>query len=100
MIQQRAIALMNLGELLSEIRNHLHVVLVDLRELIDSSRILAMMGPAVEPQRRRFAFRICPARKIACKQERADARNVGLESKRQQVELQLDVFIKSLWNAN
>ena len=58
------------------------------------------MRPAVETQRGRFALGIRPAGEVAGKQQRADARDVGLEGQRQQIELQLDVFVEGLRHAD
>src|SRR5262245_41478371 len=58
------------------------------------------MRPAVEPQRGSFAFGVSPPRQITRKQHRADARDVSLESQRQQTELNLDVFVEGLGNSD
>ena len=81
-------------------RQHLDVVLVDLRELADLSRILAVMRHAVEAGGRCRAFRVRPAGEVAREEQRADARDVGLERQREQVELQLDVLVEGLRHAH
>jgi hypothetical protein len=43
------------------------VILVDLRERVDSPRIFAMMRPAVETDRGRLALGIGPAGEVAAK---------------------------------
>ena len=68
MIQQRAVAVRSPGELVDEIRDHFDVILVDLRELIDSFRIFSMMRTAMESHCRSFALRIGTPGKVSRKQ--------------------------------
>ena len=96
MIQQRSVAVGRSGKFVYEIRQHLHVILIDLRKLVDAFRILAMMRTAVETQRRSFALWIRAAREVARKQHGADPRDVGLEGESQKAELQFDMFVERL----
>ena len=88
------------GQRADQVRQHLDVVLVDLRQLGDPPRILAVMRHAVEARRRRFALRVGAAGQVAGEEQRADAGDVGLERQRQQVELQLDVLVEGLRHAD
>jgi hypothetical protein len=85
-IEERSVALLLLREIFDQVRQHLHVVLIDLRQLADLPRILAVMRHAVETSGRRRALRIRAAGEVACEEQCADARDVGLESEREQVE--------------
>ncbi len=77
-------------------RQHLDVILVDLRQLVDALRIFAVMRPAMETDGGRFAFGVSAAGEVAGKQQRAHAGDVRLEGQRQQIELQFDVFVEGL----
>ena len=94
MIQQRAVAIVGLLQLVDEMGGHLHVVLIELGEVGDSRRIFAMVRAAMEAQSGHFAFRVGPVGQVAPEQQRADACDVGAERKGEQVELQLDVQIE------
>src|ERR1044071_6789539 len=96
MIQQGPVAVRRLVESGDEMREHLDVILIDLRELGDSLWIFAVMRPTMEPHGRRFAFGVRAARQVAGKQQRSDTRNIRLKRQRQQIELQLDVFVEGL----
>jgi hypothetical protein len=99
MVEQRAVAVLGVGELLGEVRQHLHVILVDFRELFDQRRVLAVMRDAMEALIRGRAFRIAPSGQIAREQQGADAGDIGLVRQSQQVEHQLDVLVEGLGNA-
>ena len=80
MIEQRAVAVRGLGQVVDEVGQHLHVILIDLRERLDNLRIFAVMRHAVETGSGRFTGRVSAAGEVAGKQQRAHARDVGLES--------------------
>src|SRR6267378_7333359 len=67
MIQQGPVAVRRLVEPGDEMREHLDVILIDLRELGDSLWIFAVMRPTMEPHGRRFALGVRTARKVAGK---------------------------------
>src|SRR5580658_7673102 len=61
MIQQRAVAVGCLCHAVDEVGEHLDVILVDLRELLDFLRIFAVMRSAMETEGGRFAGGISAA---------------------------------------
>ena len=56
MIEQRAVAIVGVSQFVDEVRQHLHVILVDLRQLLDRIRIFAVVRAAMEAQRRATRF--------------------------------------------
>ena len=87
-------------ELLDEVGQHLHVVLVDLRQLVDQVRIFAVMRATVERQRWRCAFRIDATGEVAREQQRADAGDIGLERQHLQVEQKFDIVLERARHAH
>ena len=92
-IQQRALAVLGRLHLAEEVAQHLDVVLVDLLKPLDLGRVVEVVRQAVV--RVGHADRtIRPVAALAADHERDDARQVGLERHRHQVEHQLDVLFE------
>src|SRR5580658_11278690 len=99
MIEQRAIAVRGFSEVLDEVGEHLDVILVDLRERFDDLGVFAVMRHAMEARGGCLACRVSPAGEVAGKEQRTHAGNVGLESQGEEIELQFNMFVESLWHA-
>src|SRR5215472_8609249 len=74
-------------------REALHVILIDLRVPCDGVRILGMVRQTVEPAVH-SALRIGPRSQVARVKDGRYARNVGLESQRLEIEVELYMFVE------
>src|SRR5210317_2065159 len=98
MVKQRTITIFSFCQVISKIGQHFDVVLIDFRELINSTRVFTMMGSTMKPQCRRITFRIDPTSEITGKKHSPYSRDVSLKCQRLQVKHQLDMIIKRLGN--
>ena len=98
MIQQIAVAIRGVLQLLQEVRQQADVIAVELREFGDLGGIFAVMRAGME-RRLHAAFRPHAAADVAAHLECRDAGDVGHERQRLQIEHQLDVLFERIGHA-
>ena len=99
LVEQRRVAVLRCDCSFSrKYGSRLDVIPVDLAELGDVRRLVAVMRRRVEALGD-AALRIDAARRVAAHLEREHARDVGLERERLQVEHQLDVLVERVGHA-
>ncbi len=98
-VEQVAVAVRRVLQLLQEIRQHADVVAVDLREVEDAILAIAVVRRRVEAGVD-AAVRVDAARRVAAHLEREHARGVRRERHRLQVEHQLDVLVERVGHAD
>ena len=97
-VEQRAVAIRRLRQLLDEVREALHVVEVDLRPVLAPLRVLAVVRARVV-RRPHAGLGIRAQADVAGDHQRRHARDVALERERLQIEVQLDVLVERLGHA-
>ena len=98
-VQQRAVAVRRVLQLLEQVRHQADVIGVERREVEDLLLLAAVVRRVVE-RALEAALRIAAVRRVAPQLEREDARDVGRERQHLQVEHQLDVLAERVRHAD
>ena len=98
-VEQRAVAVRRVLQLLQQVRHQADVIRVQRREVEDLLLLAAVVRRVVEGALE-AALRIAAVRRVATQLEREDPRDVGRECQHLQIEHQLDVLAERVGHAD